>query len=228
MKAEFVGRLLERTCYIVESKFIYFVKDGGTMLTLESFGQRIRSLRMEKNMTQQELADKMFVSRKTIGNWESGNRLPDISLLSRLASHLGLQTYELLDEMYGSDDSPIIIVVEKESEILNSFVQMIGDTLPNAQVFGFDVFSEAQRFVAGNRVAIAFIDTELHEDSGFVLARLLQSISPRINIIFMTRNFSNADAAWEIHPSGCLLMPLTEESIRREAENLRFPVRNLL
>ena len=197
------------------------------MLTLESFGQCLRDLRIAQNLTQQELADRMFVSRKTIGNWESGSRLPDTSMLPRLASHLGVQTYELLDEMYGGDDSPNVIVVEKEPKILNSFVELIGDTLKNAQVFGFDAFSEAQRFVAGNSVAIAFIDTELHEDSGFVLARMIQKMSPRINIIFMTRDFSEADAAWEIHPSGCLLMPLTEEKIRQEAENLRFPVRNL-
>ena len=38
------------------------------MLTMDLFGQRIRSLRMEQNMTQQELADRMFVSRKTICN----------------------------------------------------------------------------------------------------------------------------------------------------------------
>ena len=198
------------------------------MLTLDLFGQRIRSLRMEQNMTQQELADRMFVSRKTICNWETGSRLPDVSMLARLASRLGVETYELLDEMYGGEeDSPIILRIEKETAILNSFVQLIGDTLPEAQVFGFDNFSEAQRFAGSNRVAVAFIDVELHEDSGFVLAKLLQSISPRINIVFLTRDFTQSDAAWGIHASGCVLMPLTEEKIRDEIANLRFPVRNL-
>lgn len=198
------------------------------MLTLESFGQMIRSLRMNLNLTQQELADRMFVSRKTIGNWESGNRLPDISMLSRLARNLGVETYELLDAMYeGEEDSPVIIVVEKEPNILNSFVQLIGDTLPDAQVFGFDTFSEAHRFATERRVDVAFIDAELHEDSSFILAKLLQSISPRTNIIFLTKDFSNTDAAWEIHPSGCVVMPLTAEKIHQEIDNLRYPVRSL-
>ena len=74
---------------------------------------------------------------------------------------------------------------------------------------------------------MAFIDSELHEDSGFVLARLLQSITPRTNIIFLTRDFTKADEAWEIHASGCVLMPLTAEKIRREIANLRFPIRGL-
>ena len=149
-------------------------------------------------------------------------------MLARLANRLGVETYELVDEMYGGEeDSPIILMVEKETAILNSFVQLISDTLPEAQVFGFDNFSEAQRFAGSNRVAVAFIDVELHEDSGFVLAKLLQSISPRINIVFLTRDFTQSDAAWGIHASGCVLMPLTREKIRDEIANLRFPVRNL-
>ena len=198
------------------------------MSAMDAFGQRIRTLRMEKNITQQELADQMFVSRKTISNWESGGRLPDISLLARLARNLGVETYELVDILYdGNEEPPVIIVVEKEPIILKAFVQLIDATLHQAQVFGFDSFSEAQRFAAGNRVAVAFIDIELHEDSSFILARVLQSITPRINIIFLTRDYTSADEAWEIHPSGCVLMPLTMGKIRREMENLRFPVKNL-
>ena len=201
---------------------------GDGMLSVEAFGERIRSLRIERNLTQQELADRLFVSRKTIGNWESGSCLPDISTLSALAGILGVQTYELLDEMYTDrDGSPIIIVVEKERLILKSFVQLIGSALPEAKVFGFDSFSEAHRFATDKAVAVAFIDVELHEDSGFVLAKLLQSITPRINIVFLTRDFTNTDAAWEIYPSGCVLMPLTKEKIRAEIEHLRFPVRSL-
>ena len=199
------------------------------MLSLEAFGQRVRDLRMARNLTQQELADLMFVSRKTIGNWELGSRLPDINLLSSLARQLGVQTYELLDEMYPdeSDGTPVVIVVEKHPSILKSFVQLISFSLPEARVRGFDSFSETHRFAAKNSVSVAFIDVELHEDSGFVLAKLLQRISPRINIIFMTRDFTAADEAWAIHPSGCVLMPLTRESIRQEIDNLRFPVRGL-
>ena len=201
---------------------------GEAMLSVEAFGERIRSLRVEQNLTQQELADRLFVSRKTIGNWESGSCLPDVSTLSALARILGVKTYELLDEMFtDKDGSPIVIVVEKERLILRSFVQLIRSALPEAKVFGFDSFSEVQRFATDKAVSVAFIDVELHESSGFVLAKLLQSITPRINIVFMTRDFTNTDAAWGVYPSGCVLMPLTREKIRAEIEHLRFPVRGL-
>ena len=123
---------------------------GDGMLSVEAFGERIRSLRIERNLTQQELADRLFVSRKTIGNWESGSCLPDISTLSALARILGVKTYELLDEMFTDEDgSPIVIVVEKERLILRSFVQLIRSALPEAKIFGFDSFSEVQHLVNG-------------------------------------------------------------------------------
>jgi hypothetical protein len=68
-------------------------------------------------------------------------------MLSRLARTLGVETYELVDELYdGSEEPPVIIVVEKEPAILKSFVQLIGDTLQEATVYGFDSFSEAHRW----------------------------------------------------------------------------------
>ena len=52
------------------------------------FGQYLRELRVQKGITQQEMSELMYVSRKTIGNWESGRTLPDIISLTRLAQVL--------------------------------------------------------------------------------------------------------------------------------------------
>ena len=43
-------------------------------------GVIIRRLREKKKMTQEELAEKIFVSGKAVSKWETGNGLPDISL----------------------------------------------------------------------------------------------------------------------------------------------------
>ena len=48
-------------------------------------GKLIQNLRREKKLTQQELADKLGVSPKTISKWETGNGLPDISLLKKVS-----------------------------------------------------------------------------------------------------------------------------------------------
>lgn len=60
------------------------------------FGLFITELRKEKGFTQQELADKLFVSNKAVSKWERGQSLPDISLLTTLAELLGVSVTELL------------------------------------------------------------------------------------------------------------------------------------
>ena len=51
----------------------------------EKFGAFLFQLRKEKDFTQQEVADRLFVSNKAVSKWERGQSLPDISLLTPLA-----------------------------------------------------------------------------------------------------------------------------------------------
>ncbi len=59
-------------------------------------GAVIRRLREKKNLTQEELAQKVFVSSKTVSKWETGLGFPDITLLEPLAAALGISVIELL------------------------------------------------------------------------------------------------------------------------------------
>lgn len=59
-------------------------------------GRFIQSSRKQTNMTQKELADKLGVSDKLISKWETGNGMPDISLLNELCSVLNISVNELL------------------------------------------------------------------------------------------------------------------------------------
>lgn len=58
-------------------------------------GAVIRRLREERHMTQEELAEKLFVSSKAISKWETGKGFPDVTLLEPLAAALGISTIEL-------------------------------------------------------------------------------------------------------------------------------------
>lgn len=59
-------------------------------------GAVIRRLREGKRMTQEELAERLFVSGKAVSKWETGQGFPDVSLLEPLAKALGLSVIELL------------------------------------------------------------------------------------------------------------------------------------
>lgn len=59
-------------------------------------GSIIKKLREDKKITQQQLADKLGVSDKTISKWETGKGYPDITLLEPIASELGISVIELM------------------------------------------------------------------------------------------------------------------------------------
>ena len=62
----------------------------------EKIGKFILKLRREKNMTQQELADKIGVTDRAISKWENGRGLPDLSLMMPLCKELGITINELI------------------------------------------------------------------------------------------------------------------------------------
>ena len=66
----------------------------------------IKQKRKEKGLTQEQLANKLFVTEKAISRWETGRGTPDISLLIPLANELEVSTQELLNgEQIRKEDS---------------------------------------------------------------------------------------------------------------------------
>lgn len=70
----------------------------------------IRDLRTEAGMSQEELAEKAFVSRQTISNWENGKSYPDVQSLSLIAGHFGTS----IDELVKGDLPMIAERIEEE------------------------------------------------------------------------------------------------------------------
>jgi len=64
--------------------------EPGTEFRMEqSFSERLKRYRKERNLTQQQLADALGVSNKSVSRWESGGGYPDVPLLMPLARALG-------------------------------------------------------------------------------------------------------------------------------------------
>lgn len=57
----------------------------GDILYMAAVGKNIRSLRTSKHMTQDELAERLFVSRQTVSNYETGKSHPDIEILVKIS-----------------------------------------------------------------------------------------------------------------------------------------------
>lgn len=61
----------------------------------EKTGKFIAECRKKMNMTQEQLAEKIGVSRKSISRWENGNSMPDYSILKTLCDTLNISINEL-------------------------------------------------------------------------------------------------------------------------------------
>ena len=60
-------------------------------------GKFIAKLRKEKNMTQEQLAEKMGVSINAVSKWERGLSFPDVSLYKKLCKELDINIEELIN-----------------------------------------------------------------------------------------------------------------------------------
>lgn len=65
----------------------------------ETFSKNLRRLRLEKNLTQEQLASTLGVSVQSISRWECGNTLPDVMLLPEIARLYGIT----VDDLYRAD-----------------------------------------------------------------------------------------------------------------------------
>lgn len=70
----------------------------------EKTGQLIRRLRIERGLTQLELANQLMITDKTVSKWERGLGLPDVSLLPGLAQALGVRLEQLLEGDMNEND----------------------------------------------------------------------------------------------------------------------------
>lgn len=87
----------------------------------ESFSQRLKKYRKAKNLTQQELAEQIGVSDKTVSRWESEGGYPDVAVLVPLARALGVTVDDLLDEK-----APVRTLTRADWQSFLSFALALG------------------------------------------------------------------------------------------------------
>ena len=122
------------------------------------FGEKLQQLRKSRGLTQEELAEALYVSRTAVSKWESGRGYPSIDSLKGLASYFSVTIDELLSA------EKLITLAEKENRsnirtVLNllfgmadllSFVLIVLPLYPstvNGQVYAVNLFAYAETTV---------------------------------------------------------------------------------
>ncbi len=67
-------------------------------------GQKIQTLRIQANLTQEQLAERLFVSRELVSKWELGQRRPNIKILKELSKLFDVEINDLIDaDMFSTE-----------------------------------------------------------------------------------------------------------------------------
>ena len=118
----------------------------------------IYQLRKEKNLTQKQLAEKVYVTDKAVSKWERGLGTPDVSLLPLLAGALGVTADDILNggpisRLDNVDAVSVSVGESTQAERENApAIGVVANT-----VDGCDTNSKAKRFIEKRHVRVFII-----------------------------------------------------------------------
>ena len=119
----------------------------------EKIGRFIAELRKEKNMTQQELADKLNITDRAISHWENGRSMPDAGVILELCKILNINVNELLsakkikEENYNERAEESLLEMRREIEIQNKRILTLNKIIINLAIIIFVVIGLAATFI---------------------------------------------------------------------------------
>ena len=79
------------------------------------FGEKLRELRLSRGLTQEELSQRLFVSRTAVSKWESGRGYPSIDSLKDISAFFGVS----VDELLSTEGLLCLAQREKRADIKN-------------------------------------------------------------------------------------------------------------
>ena len=88
------------------------------------FNEKLQELRKSRSMTQEELAEALFVSRTAISKWESGRGYPNIDSLKEISRFFSVT----IDDLICSDEMITVAEIEKR-EFADKYVSLICNVL---------------------------------------------------------------------------------------------------
>ncbi len=86
------------------------------MFNMEKFSTLLSSKRREKGLSQGQLAELVGVTHQAVSKWERGEAMPEISKIGDIAKIISVPTNELLNALYGNEESENIVVTTNDAD----------------------------------------------------------------------------------------------------------------
>lgn len=132
-------------------------------------GQKLKSARQNVNLTQEEVADRIFVSRQTISNWENGKTLPDIVSVIKLSDLYGISLDELL-----KGDQKMMKHFEESTNVVKSNQRLICAIVLNIVLFC--LFLIIARFRLDSPYLLACVFSIMVASMSFLLYQIIRRL----------------------------------------------------
>lgn len=116
-----------------------------------SFGDKIRRIRANNGLSQQQLANILKVDRSSVASWETDRRIPAFETISRIAEYFNVNLSEFGSTNEANMENINIIMVDDERIILNGGTALLRKFFPNAAFNGFTTARSALEFAENNR-----------------------------------------------------------------------------
>ena len=188
-----------------------------------AFSHILKEKRNELGISQEMLAGKLFVTKSTVARWEKGIRMPDATMLIKIADCLDIDVALLINAASQGNASPNVIMVDDEKIILSGGIPILKSVLPDASIEGFTKPSEAIEYAKSHKVDLAFLDIEMGMTSGLDVCREILNCNPKTNVIYLTAYTDYALDAWDTGASGFMTKPLTADGVKEQLKKLRYP-----
>lgn len=102
----------------------------------KKIGAFLRSLRQEKGLTQEQLAEHFNISNRTISRWETGSNMPDISIITELADFYEIDIRELLDGERRLPDKAPADTLQKVIDYTDTDKEQLANTVKKYSIAG--------------------------------------------------------------------------------------------
>jgi transcriptional regulator with XRE-family HTH domain len=89
------------------------------------FGEKLRTERNKKGWSQEDLAEKLFVSRQSVSKWENGQNYPSIEIIIKISDLFGLT----IDELLRSDEELTKKVIKESKQLAYPKLKFLFDVL---------------------------------------------------------------------------------------------------
>jgi transcriptional regulator with XRE-family HTH domain len=100
-----------------------------------TIGEKIREARKSAGLTQEQMAEKLMVSRQAVTKWEADKGIPDISNLKMISGLLNVSIDYLLDNEQDMDTSVIKEKIDLSKYAKNAKKQVVMEKYPDAQIW---------------------------------------------------------------------------------------------